>query len=280
MNWSYPGAEMRDVRARANDMSYRVAIRRPQGPAPDGGFPALVLLDAAACFGTCVEALARMARRPDATGVGQAVIIGIAHADSLYDAQRRQRDYTTAKADSPDAGGAAAFLSFITGELLPDIQAGFDIAPRRQALFGHSLAGYFALWALARQPDSFCACAAASPSLWWDPQTLTAALLAAPIRHKHIHMCMGEWEDALPPWQRNAPDAHKALARRQARAMTEKARTLAAKLSPHLDPGHLQLDILADEDHASIVSAAIPRALRTLFRADGQRYNGPPVTPP
>ena len=246
---------------------YRIDIALPSGACPPGGWPAVVLLDAAGCFATCVEAMRRMSRRQDATGVGQAVLIGISPADGDPANARRQRDFTSTrtggKADAgADAGGAEAFLAFIERQVLPTVSARLPLAEGRLTLFGHSLAGYFALWVLANRPRLFRSYAAISPSIWWDREGLFDAFSRAQIADRRLFMAVGEWEEALPPWQLGLPGSEEALARRKARRMIANVLELGAALQAAMGEERASFRLLPEEDHASIVSAAIPRMLR------------------
>lgn len=251
--------------------AYRVDLAIPAGPAPSEGWPAIYLLDASGCFATCVEALRRMSRRPDATGVGPAVVVGLSPPDGGYDVPRRQRDFTTPRPDAPDdggaTGGAPAFLDFIIQTVKPFVAARAALAPDRGTLFGHSLAGYFALWVLGHRPDAFRNYAAVSPSVWWDKAGLFAAASQLDGGDRRALVAVGAWEDTLPPWQRAAPGSAEVAARRGARGMVENARAMSDRLAAALGPERVTFTLLADEDHASIVSAAIPRALRLACRA-------------
>ena len=56
--------------------------------------------------------------------------------------------------------------------------------------------------------------------------------------------------------------------------MVDGARSLAAALAPHLGEENIVFRLLEEEDHASIVSAAVPRMLRMaslpVLHADGK----------
>lgn len=242
--------------------AYRVDIAVPGGAAPGPGWPLVLLLDASGCFGTCVEALGRMSRRPDATGVVPMVVAGISAPEGMADTARRRRDFTSAVAGVPGSGGAPGFLRFIEEQVKPLIARKAPLDPARQTLFGHSLAGYFTLWCLASHARSFQSYAAISPSIWWDSDGLTAALADAPLTDRQVLICLGEWEDALPPWQLAAPGSSEVIARRAGRRMLDHARAVSAQLAAIHGSDRVQFRFLPEEDHASIVSAAIPRMLR------------------
>lgn len=242
--------------------AYRIDIAIPAGTPPAAGWPSLVLLDAADCFGTCIEALQRMSRRPDATGVVPAVVIGISVPEGVSAGPRRRRDFTSEHENQPDSGGAPMFYRFVEEQVKPLVAQQTRLDPSRQTLFGHSLAGYFTLWTLANHPHAFCNYAAISPSIWWDSAGLLAAVSATKVRDRHVLICLGEWEDSLPPWQRAAPGSAEVMMRRRERKMLEHAQVLSERLKEVHGAERVRFQFLPEEDHASIVSAAIPRMLR------------------
>ncbi len=255
------GTESVPLRCARTGADYIVHVAVPEAPAPAGGWPVLYLLDATGSFGTCVEAMRRMSRRPDATGVCPMVIAGISAATG-YDTGRRQRDYTTPRAGDENSGGAATFLAFLDDQVKPLVAGRAAVDGQRQTLCGHSLAGFFTLWVLANHPASFAAYAAISPSIWWDRDALLHDAGGAAMGSRRAFITVGEWEGDLPPWQKLAPDAASVRVRRQARNMVAGAQDAAAHFARLLGEGQLRFRLMGEEDHASILSAAIPHALR------------------
>lgn len=275
----WPGAQVRRWCAQANGTAYRVMVWCPEGEPPPDGFPAVYVLDANALFGTFVEAVRRSSRRTDATGIGPTAVIGIAHdsADLFANAQR-QRDYTVgppAHGAAPTAeqmGGAMDFLSFIADELILQLRRELPLSAARQTLFGHSLAGQFVLQALASRPQVFAHWAAISPSVWWDEAGLRAKLAALaaarcgqPGSAPRLFLAVGEWEEAVPPWQRQQPGYAQLVARRAQRRMVGSVRDLAALLTAHWGAERVRFHVFADEDHASILMVAVQRVLRFMW---------------
>ena len=77
-------------------------------------------------------------------------------------------------------GGRDAFLAFITTELMPYINQKYH-NNGRNILFGHSIAGLFAMYALLKSPQSFTGYILADPSFWWnhnEMQTIAREKLA------------------------------------------------------------------------------------------------------
>lgn len=247
-----PGTELRRVQARSNGATYRVSLWLPPGDAPPGGFPAVYVLDANALFATFVEAVRRCSRRADATGVVPMAVVGIApDDDALFPETLRQRDFT----------GGPGFLSFLADELAPMLDCELPLDATRRMVFGHSLAGYFVLEALAARPRAFATWAAISPSIWWDEPGLRARLAAAQPGPR-VLIAVGEWEAELPPWQRRQPGHETLLARRAQRRMLENAQALAQQLEGVLGPEQTMFRVFPEEDHASVVMVACQRALR------------------
>ncbi len=257
------GATTHFLRSAITGDVYRIDIAIPIATAPDGGWPVIFLLDGTGCFATCVEAMRRMSRRPDATGVVPAVVVGIAlQAGGEDGIALRRRDFSSARGEEQGTGGADDFLRFILDEVTSHVVGLAPVDMDRLTLFGHSLAGYFTLWVMAHHPRSFRAYAAISPSIWWDRDGLMAALEAADLSAARAMIAIGEWEDALPPWQQAAPGSEKVLARRAARQMVAQAQDMGTYLQQRLGADRARFNLLPDEDHASIISAAIPRMLR------------------
>lgn len=259
------GTQARRMRAAANGGEYGIELWIPPGPPPPGGFPVVYVLDANALFGTFVEAIRRSSRRPDATGIAAAAVVGIAHAGGeLFATGRRRLDYTTAApAEAGEgSGGADAFLSFIVDELAPALRSEFALDATRQVLFGHSLAGYFVLHALAARPGAFRVHAAVSPSIWWDEAGLRARLAALARDAARVFLAVGEWEAEVPPWQRGAPGYEQLLQRRAQRRMVANAQATARQLRETLGEDAVAFHLFPEEDHASVLMIAIQRVLR------------------
>jgi predicted alpha/beta superfamily hydrolase len=164
-----PQAWQRDFEAQDGSL-YRLLISVPEGPAPARGFPVLVLVDGHALFPVAATAARLQAQRPEATGVGPAVVIGIGYPDARpFDAERRQRDLL------PVPGGADRFLDMIVDEVLPAAAEIAPLDPARRALAGHSYGGLFVLHVLFTRPGLFESLVAGSPSIWWQDRAILAS---------------------------------------------------------------------------------------------------------
>jgi len=273
---------------------WAVFIAWPEEPPPPAGYPVVYLVDANATFATLVESIRMRARRASSTGVAPAVVVGIGYpAHVPHDRERRAYDLTSAppspsmldtetsryagepprpsKASSfGRTGGAARLRAFLARELIPAVERDFPVDAARRSLVGHSLAGLFVLETLFADPRSFAAYVAISPSVWWDRERLLtgADAVAASGVAADVLLSVGEYEREPAPWQLGGdPAALAGLRRRRAqRRMVETTRELARRLAAAPE-GRMRVryDVLAGEDHASVVPVALGRALRVVL---------------
>ncbi|GAB2715886.1 alpha/beta hydrolase [Halomonas garicola] len=259
--------------------AHRISLWLPPGTPPAGGWPAVYVLDAGAMFATVAEAVKRSGRRPDATGVGMAAVVGIAPCEPNEEGERlavasRYRDYTfeaSRRVEVETSGGGAAFLAFIADELVPELTRDYGLSHHHRMLFGHSLAGYFVLNALAQRPCVFTHYAAISPSVWWHPEALAERLegldRASAEGISGVLVAVGEWEGEPAPWLAGSPTLESVMQRRRERQMIGRARATAAQLTQKLGERRVQWRCFSEEDHASIVMIGIQRSLRLMFGA-------------
>lgn len=276
-NVMLPGASVRDVSSKAG-RDYRIFVWQPATGQLQGKMPVVYLLDGNGTFPIAAAAAALQSRRPERTGVRPAIIVGIGYPTTLWlDAERRTYDYTPpipsdALPQRPDqggwtrTGGADEFLDFIADELQPLIESEFDIDRDQNALFGHSFGGLFALHTLFTRPRLFRNYVAASPSIWFGGNHLQQAkarfmvggVLKLPRR---LLVTVGSLEQAEAQSGDGSSVGYDSWIRRN--RMVENARSLAADLAM-MDPAALDVTFkeFEDENHASVLPAAISRALR------------------
>lgn len=161
----------------------------------DDSYPVCYLLDAEIHYeyaAGMISYLGGMGRIPEM------IVVGI---PSLH----RARDMTpVAIVDDTSgyytaAGGGDNFLKFITDELDPYITSAYRTAPFR-IVFGHCLAGMFAVHATLNQPDWFNACIAISPALWYADDYVISLLDSTLTDYdpsKLLYVTMGTGEDSL-----------------------------------------------------------------------------------
>jgi predicted alpha/beta superfamily hydrolase len=149
----------------------RVLIYLPPHYAHSGtSYPVLYLLDAESQFHHSTGIVQFLAS--DNGRMPEMIVVGVTNTNRRRDLTPVTHDPEQLKDESGEstgAGGADAFLKFLTDELAPWVDTRYRTAPYR-VLSGHSFGGLFAVHALLTRPDAFQAYIAVSPSLWWDKQ--------------------------------------------------------------------------------------------------------------
>jgi predicted alpha/beta superfamily hydrolase len=125
----------------------------------------------------------------------QTIVVAIQNID-------RNKDFLpTNIKDVPTSGGAAKFLSFISDELTPYIEANFRTVPYR-TLMGHSFGGTFTAYTFLEKPDLFNSYIAISPVMHWDNDLLVTmaetALKDKYDNYKFYYMTLGDEPPYLP----------------------------------------------------------------------------------
>jgi predicted alpha/beta superfamily hydrolase len=165
---------------------------------------------------------------------------------------RRARDYTpTRSADEPtETGGAEAFLSFLSGDLVPWLRAAYPLRKDGHALIGHSLGGLLVVYASGIGGGGFGRFLASSPSLWWDERSV------------------------LRNWSWPRTDAHAFVPRLYASVGTDDSRSMTgdfelwrAMLPEEVDPNpaRVKSETLVGLDHYTALAPAFARGLRWLY---------------
>ncbi len=135
-------------------------------------YPIALLLDGDFYF----PMLAPMVRQYEQTGLlPPMILVGLGYGDLKKMDSLRVRDFLYPKPLDSDEmtapGGGLDFYRFITGELLPQLEADFRTDTLQRTLLGHSFGAYFSLFALMQQIAEkkilFNNIVAASPALWY-----------------------------------------------------------------------------------------------------------------
>jgi predicted alpha/beta superfamily hydrolase len=235
-----------------------VYVRAPRQATASARYPVLYLTDGEAQFAhtvATVDFLARNGRMPEV------IVVGIANTDRTRDLTPSKGTLTTPDGrvlQFPSAGGADAFLEFITTELIPHIESRYPTAPYR-IFAGHSFGGLFALHALVTRPETFAAYIAVSPTVIWDDSRIlsrTSDLLRDQrTLKKTLVVTLGD-EVSLRP-------GVEALQKRLESGPTPSGFVFEVQRFP-------------DEDHNSVVLRSHYLGLRTIF--DGWRLPIDPAT--
>ncbi|MDT7839051.1 alpha/beta hydrolase [Aquabacterium sp. OR-4] len=291
---SLPFVRQHTLRDTQSDQAWCLAIAKTAaaearcGDATGAAHRLLLVLDgnlAVAPAALMQQSLAERARglapRSTLVGVGYP---GVA----LRHAQRRAQDFLppwpaglARPADAGDfaEGQADRFARFLDAQLLPWLATHERTQFTEVGLFGHSFGGLFALHKLLHRPGPMQAFFAVSPSLWWADGWLQRQPggTAAQGAGRSLWLGIGSDERALP----GDDAARQALHRR--RDMQGRFAQLVAQLQH--GPVALQAEVLAGEDHGSVLYPALTRAVRWLMQPVPQpdaRHSHPShtATPP
>jgi predicted alpha/beta superfamily hydrolase len=245
--------------------TYEIFVSRPAGtPPPKEGYPVLYVLDGNTIFASFAEA--RRIQEGSNSNIANTLIVAVGYPTGKpYDYERRMNDFTppfptqVPAAEKPfthwKVGGQDRLFSFLLERLRPAVADRYPIDEHRQALFGHSLGGLFALHVLYRHPEAFNAIIAASPSIWWNDQAILseerefAARLSssgtATGIPKLLLLVGAREETAVDVWD---------------------TQSLAKRLEPLSVFGlRTRLEVFQDETHITVPSRAVTTALRFAF---------------
>jgi len=168
--------------------SFSVFVRLPKNY-NDGNkqnYPLVLLLDANAYFDIAGNSITEISKQHLVT---EPLLVGVGYKDFIQNDSMRSRDYTYPVAPATDSftrsGGADKFLLFIQNELLPVIDKNYRTDTVNRTIMGHSLGGYFTLYALQRALAENNRCfnnfIAASPSLHYDDYYIVKQLINLPL---------------------------------------------------------------------------------------------------
>ena len=226
--------------------SFALYIRLPKGYQrhQKRTYPVVYLLDANVYFEQ-VGALA------DKNTEAPVIVVGIGYRDIRLLDSLRQRDYTyplAAPADSfAVSGGGKRFFDFLTQELIPYVDRQYKTDPGQRALLGHSLGGYFALYALVEGLRTgklaFTHYVAASPSLYYGDEYLRRQLAALPAGNQPVpeatlYLTVGERELERGDAESQAVKA--AFTAFTQELLVHKAATLTLSRNVYPNAGHLE----------------------------------------
>lgn len=169
----------------ANGVSYVLYTHVPDR-CRSGGCPAVYVLDGAAWLPTFAKVVDQYSA---AYQMEPVVLVGLGYRDITNTGDLRKKDFTPAFGRTPNkTGGADAFLAVLRRELIPYAEAHLPISHTGRSLAGHSYAGLFATYTLARAPDLFDNYLILSPSLWFDDRKIYDVTFETSARRHRIFL--------------------------------------------------------------------------------------------
>ncbi|TPX09925.1 uncharacterized protein E0L32_008947 [Thyridium curvatum] len=308
-----PSAEEWIVKSAAGE-EYLIQIGFPlswssKPDAAQAGKPVHILYctDGNALFFTALDALHRRLSVPAlATDAAAAVVVAIGYplaADpppGVF-SPRRGRDLTPPSpgADPEREGGADVFADFIRQTVRPFVHGRIaqrrgsgggsgsgsgsgDAKIGREALYGHSYGGLFALHVLFTRPAAagFDCYVVSSPSVWWNEEFLlteeeafrAAAERAAGgdggVEKKRPQLMMfAGGDEQVPPRRRGESDDRYEERRRvgEERNMVGHMVAMAGRLRASGKLERFTSKVFHGEDHGTVIACSLSRGLTTFF---------------
>ncbi|QCE41841.1 alpha/beta hydrolase [Psychroserpens sp. NJDZ02] len=177
----------------------------------------------------------------------------------------RSRDLTPTTVDSLSYqnGGADIFETFITDELIPEINKNYNTLDYK-ILIGHSFGGLFAINSFLKETPQFNAYIAIDPSLWWDNEVLVKKLKNS-IPTTDFKRRTLFFANANSIGNQKTPSKQHEAHFTAKKNMIE---ILEASIAKNLN---LNTKYYKDEDHGSVVLPSLIDGLRSVFK--GYRIN-------
>ncbi len=172
-----------DLPTSTNGVNYRIYVREPlRNPENGEKASAFYFLDPLSLF---VPSAIMSANYEYFNYIPPAYFIGIGFTneeDGIPKKENRTRDYTPTHFTPPDSthflssspadyigsGGSNKFLEVLEDEIIPFVEARFNVSDADRVLIGKSLSGLAATHTLLTRPKLFNRYLIISPSLWWD----------------------------------------------------------------------------------------------------------------
>ncbi len=181
--FTYPyDMKVYDLPTAANGVDYQLIIRAPLRPPAEGEKSStFYFLDALA---NMTPAAAMSYNYEIFNYIPSAYFVGIGYKNeegSFWKEENRTRDYTPTEFTPPEghflensrkdwfgSGGAPAFFDVVEKEIIPFVEANFDVNKTDRVLIGKSTSGLGATYALLNRPGLFNRYVIISPAIWWD----------------------------------------------------------------------------------------------------------------
>ena len=249
-----PDTQRRNLTSEITGRTYQISVALPRNYATSNEtYPVLYAVDANFEFGTVVEA-ARFLHVEKT--IPELIIVGIGYPVRAGLRTLRTVDLTPTEdpgAAPEGSGGAPGFLEFIRRELISLVELEFRANPAGRALYGHSLGGFFGLYALLEGEGTFQRVIAGSPSIGWDNRVILQMEAAYAESHEslpaQLFLSSGFLED-----------------NQEYRESVADVKELVAVLDAR-NYGDLQIKTayFDDETHMSVIPATISRGLRAIY---------------
>lgn len=237
------------------DREYLVSL--PESYSNEGSsykrYPVLIVLDGNAHFRSITGMVNYMSSGHNGnTRIPEMIVVAIKNVN-------RRRDFTPDKIITKrknDSGGGDKFLSFLEGELIPELDQKYRTSPYR-ILFGHSLGGLLATHAYMKEKTLFNSFIAVDPSFGtWDAATMDKKLDAVTNQsfERFIYIATANW------------------GKRNIRNRDRHIRLYEALNSKCEDDFTAKLEYFENENHGSVPIIAFHNGISSIFEGYGISY--------
>jgi predicted alpha/beta superfamily hydrolase len=195
------------LKSRISKEPYSIFVRLPEAYQSNirKKYPVVYHVDGNAFFDPISSSLDRLTKKKKISS--DAIVVGIGYENAYVMDSLRNRDYTFPKDSFLISGGGESFYHFIKTELTPYIDMTYRTDTTNRTLMGHSLGGYFVLYALVKEIECnglFNNYVAASPSLWYHDYYILKQFQnprSANNNHRtlRLYLTAGEMEVAEDP---------------------------------------------------------------------------------
>lgn len=252
------------IESKITNRNYELYISLPHGYSKEDSisYPVLYVLDGLYYFPTINQANETMGW--GRKGLQDLIIVGLSSGMNNTDwLINRTLDYTTSASPTGEkrldkgygleygtikTGGAAKFLNVLKQEIIPFVDKQYKTNDDR-GIAGHSFGGLFASYCLMNSPTLFSKYSIISPSFWWDNQALFLKMVSKLDEYDNfeieIFLSVGgsEGSGIVPATVQFYYD----LKKLKSKGM------------------NVEWKIFEDENHFSVVPAALSRTLSVLY---------------
>lgn len=179
------------------------------------------------------------------------IMVGVADGGIPEHFGVRSLDYTPTESPLANiwSGGAPEFLAFLRDRAVPFVEERYRADPGDRGIWGHSLAGLFAAYALLESPGTLHRYLLSSPSLAWDDHLLVKQAASYAAAH-----------DRLPA------RIYSAFGAEEPASAIEAWSAFFAELAAAGYPDLLtEVELVPGADHASVMPIAFVRGMRSVY---------------
>jgi predicted alpha/beta superfamily hydrolase len=153
------------IESKSVGRGYHIYVMLPDGydASADKTYPTIYVLDGGALF-PLFAAYYRYLNF--AEEVPDSIIVGVSYGGATFEeGNYRSMDYSAPSAERDYWGGAEKFQSFLSDELMPLVESGYQSSIHRRVIFGQSMGGQFVLFTALTKPNLFWGHIASNPAL-------------------------------------------------------------------------------------------------------------------